>query len=113
MLLFCRLNLPLLFNEAILLEGDAILSNLHECVLDEAGNTLLHYCVFYGNETIGSHLLERSGGRWWQLVLQVNIAGRNAIGEARWLGVVPRPGEGGGEGTEREDEGFAARISVG
>jgi hypothetical protein len=89
-------------------QDEDFLLNLHECVLDEGGNTLLHYCVFYGREAIGSHLLEMSGNKWWRLVLQGNKAGRNAIEEARWLGAVPA-----GESSEGGGDRFAARIMVG
>lgn len=95
------MKLPLLFGEALAEKGDDFFARLHECVLDEGGNTLMHYCVYYDLDVIGSQLLETSGNKWWRLVLQTNKAGRNAIEEARWLDAV-------GE-TESP---FLVRISV-
>mmetsp|Transcript_4347 Transcript_4347/g.7417 ORF Transcript_4347/g.7417 Transcript_4347/m.7417 type:complete len:525 (+) Transcript_4347:121-1695(+) len=110
-----RLNLQLLLGEAIAAKENDFFANLHTCVLDDGGNTLLHYCLYYKRGDIGNQLLESCGNNWWKLVLQENKSGRNPIEEARWLGVMDEGGvDGIASGSEQSGGGesdFAARIS--
>ena len=103
-----RLNLHILFNEALLTKGEDFIQNLHQCVLDSDGNTIIHYCVFYKLGTIGNTVLELSGSSWWKVVLQENFQKRNAFEHAKWVGNNPRNVE-----DSPEDIAFLNRVEVG
>ena len=53
-----------------------------QTLLDDSGNTILHYCAFFGRLEMAMSLVQHAGEQWWRCALAKNDAGKTAWGVA-------------------------------